>query len=368
MVKKAGVYYIHRSGTSDYYVGQATDIGDRWRLHRWQLARGIHHSRYLQRAWDKYGSEAFEFGIAQIVKARKSIPAFAKALTEAEQFWMDRYARSYGKQPAYNMAPLAGSNLGIKRSSVTRAKIAERSRKQFESSEARCLLAARGRKQFESAESRAALSETQRKRLEFPRARAAISAGVRRHHEAFPETGAAHSRFMRERFEALSATERSALREAVLNGWTPKARRAQSDRLREILVSPEARAANSARALKRMASPEARALLADSAREYWESPEARAAAAARGVKQFESPEARAAMAESVRKTWTPEARAVQSARAQKQFETPEARSSASDRSRKAWESPEVRAAHWSARWSPEARATRAARAARASDA
>ena len=64
----SGVYQILCIPTAKIYVGSSLNISERWWEHRWDLRRGTHHSRYLQRAWDKYGEEAFVFSILEYVE------------------------------------------------------------------------------------------------------------------------------------------------------------------------------------------------------------------------------------------------------------------------------------------------------------
>lgn len=56
-----GVYEIAHLATGRRYIGSAKNFKKRWADHRKQLRRGVHHSRYLQHAWSKYGEEAFVF-------------------------------------------------------------------------------------------------------------------------------------------------------------------------------------------------------------------------------------------------------------------------------------------------------------------
>src|SRR5688572_24931982 len=58
---RSGVYEIVNSHSGARYVGSASQFRKRCREHIRQLADGRHHSRYLQRAWNKHGPEAFEF-------------------------------------------------------------------------------------------------------------------------------------------------------------------------------------------------------------------------------------------------------------------------------------------------------------------
>lgn len=103
----SGVYVIECGKRQ--YVGSAKDIRARWSMHRHELRKGIHHSRFLQRAWDKYGEAAFAFRILEECESEQCV--------EREQYWIDALA------PVFNMHRLARSPLGVKRSAETRAKL-----------------------------------------------------------------------------------------------------------------------------------------------------------------------------------------------------------------------------------------------------
>ena len=58
-MKTAGVYAITNTLSGKRYIGSSKNIKTRLRKHYAALRRGAHHSIVLQRAWDKYGAEAF---------------------------------------------------------------------------------------------------------------------------------------------------------------------------------------------------------------------------------------------------------------------------------------------------------------------
>ena len=93
------------------YVGSAVNIRGRWDVHRNLLTRGKHHSIHLQRAWNKHGSDCFQFRIIE--------QCFVFALIFREQHYIDKL------KPEYNMAPQAGNSLGVKLGPEARAKITE---------------------------------------------------------------------------------------------------------------------------------------------------------------------------------------------------------------------------------------------------
>jgi len=91
------------------YIGSAVDFMGRWQDHKIALRKGIHHSILLQRAWNKYGEDCFEFSEIEFVDREE--------LISKEQFYLDLL------KPEYNICKIAGSCLGIIRSEETRRKI-----------------------------------------------------------------------------------------------------------------------------------------------------------------------------------------------------------------------------------------------------
>ena len=98
---KSGVYRIINRLNGKEYIGSSVDTPARWKGHRRMLRSGQHHSRYLQRAWNKYGEAAFLFEVVE--------PCPPDQLLVVEQRWLDKVG------PDYNISLVAGSVLGIKR-------------------------------------------------------------------------------------------------------------------------------------------------------------------------------------------------------------------------------------------------------------
>jgi group I intron endonuclease len=114
----SGVYAITNHVSGHRYIGSAVLLRKRWKEHTRQLSERRHHSVYLQRAWDKYGPDSFDF--------RPILFCAKEMLIEFEQRAMDVL------KPEYNIAPVAGSQLGYRHSDETRAKLrAARARNGF---------------------------------------------------------------------------------------------------------------------------------------------------------------------------------------------------------------------------------------------
>ena len=88
---KCGVYRILNIANNMVYVGSSKDIYYRWKTHKKLLNKNEHDNKYLQEAWNDYGSENMIFSIIEECqpKDRKLI----------EQKYIDKYNskdRAYG--------------------------------------------------------------------------------------------------------------------------------------------------------------------------------------------------------------------------------------------------------------------------------
>lgn len=123
-LSRPGIYTITHTASGKQYIGQAVNLTHRFSAHRHELRRNHHHSRHLQRAWDKFGAAAFTFTVLEYVEPGDGL---RERLTEREQHHMDvRYAAKGSHE--YNMAPVAGSMLGFRHGSTkgdaTRTRVA----------------------------------------------------------------------------------------------------------------------------------------------------------------------------------------------------------------------------------------------------
>lgn len=147
----SGVYSITNTLNGHVYIGSAVNISRRWSQHTLLLNRNCHHSGHLQNAWNKYGSDNFEFTVLEYCEI--------DYLTRCEQFYID------SEYPAYNMSPTAGSNLGIKfsveaRANMSEAHLGKSGRKHTEATRLKISEAHKG--MHPSVEARANMSEVQK--------------------------------------------------------------------------------------------------------------------------------------------------------------------------------------------------------------
>jgi group I intron endonuclease len=265
----SGIYQIRCLANGKVYIGSAVHIAKRWGDHRNDLARGVHHSCRLQRAWLKYGAAQFVFEVLEIVSNKAN-------LIRIEQGYLDRI-RPADPTVGFNNSPTAGSNLGIRLSPQARAKLsaAHKGKTLTVEHRAKQSAALKGRSRPpRSAEWRAKLSAAHKGKTHSPEARARMSA--------------AHKD----------------------RGLRPRRDHAAAGAGRHAEDGDQARKSESGLTSRRKLAPEHRAKIAATNRGRVLSPENRAKLLGRTI----SPQNRAAVAAANKKrAWTPEARAKQSA-------------------------------------------------------
>lgn len=107
------IYAIRHEASGKTYVGQTHNLRRRMRDHLKRLRAGNHSNRHLQRAFLRYGEPAFSLTILEECQV--------DALTGREQAWIDTVPVSL----RYNLAPVAGSTLGVKYSDASRKAMSE---------------------------------------------------------------------------------------------------------------------------------------------------------------------------------------------------------------------------------------------------
>src|ERR1700730_6768615 len=99
----SGIYRIICVPTGKMYIGSAVNLRIRHKNHFNTLRNNQHKNPKLRRAYAKYGPDAFVFEILELVLV-------TEMLTAREQYWITKL------NPWFNIARIAGSNLGMKQS------------------------------------------------------------------------------------------------------------------------------------------------------------------------------------------------------------------------------------------------------------
>lgn len=64
-MSNVGIYAIKNTITNQYYVGQSSNIDARFRSHKYSLNNGNHSNPSLQKSYDEYGEDNFEFMVLE---------------------------------------------------------------------------------------------------------------------------------------------------------------------------------------------------------------------------------------------------------------------------------------------------------------
>ena len=117
------IYQIRNIVNDKRYIGSSVNYKSRWKNHRGQLNGGVHHSKYLQRAWNKYGIKSFIFEIIE-----DSVEDVK--LIKVEQIYLDSLLNANIDDSSfyllgYNLCRIAGSMLGFKFSNESKKKLSK---------------------------------------------------------------------------------------------------------------------------------------------------------------------------------------------------------------------------------------------------
>jgi group I intron endonuclease len=248
-MRKTGVYEIVHTASGKRYIGSASvSFSSRLRCHRYDLKKQRHSSVLLQRAWNKYGANAFEFRILEF-----TLPQHAVAV---EQTFID-WLKTYDPKNGFNILAVAGSSRGIKRSEETKQKVREATIRQFSNPETRERHAAGQRNRHRDESERELVSKHFKEFYSNPEVKEAMRERVRLHW-ADESTRIAHSANQK---AVLSNPEtRKKQSDSANKRWNnPKARDEQREKTRAIVGTPEARERARQKTIAINADPERKA-------------------------------------------------------------------------------------------------------------
>lgn len=97
----AYIYKIINKVTGDVYIGQTKNFSKRCTQHLLALRKNMHHSVYLQRAYNKYGESQFEFSVIETLTN-------SKELNKREYYHINRLKAKYNSanSPEYYTSKL----------------------------------------------------------------------------------------------------------------------------------------------------------------------------------------------------------------------------------------------------------------------
>lgn len=127
--RSIGLYSIENTVNGKRYIGSSFRIPTRLKEHRAHLVRGAHHSHRLQKDWDKYGEDSFNFKLLVVCRMDDRLFYEQQALI--------------GLKPEYNINPVVFGPSDWKRGEEFRAKC--RARKGTYSAEQRAAQSARAK-------------------------------------------------------------------------------------------------------------------------------------------------------------------------------------------------------------------------------
>lgn len=122
MNNDVGIYCIENKINNKKYIGQSIHIHRRWSEHKYDLNANMHANDYLQKAWNKYGQDNFEFTIVEFCDVCQ--------LDKREQYYISFY-NTIDRNHGYNLIMEDGVNRIIDDSTREKLRQAYKKRKIF---------------------------------------------------------------------------------------------------------------------------------------------------------------------------------------------------------------------------------------------
>jgi group I intron endonuclease len=100
--KPAGVFQVKNTVNNKVFLGSSLNLEGQLNSHKFKLSLGQHPNKELQKDWNEYGPDKFEFEILEVVKNHEA-PNFNlnDELTLLEEIWLEKL-QPFGEQ-GYNI-------------------------------------------------------------------------------------------------------------------------------------------------------------------------------------------------------------------------------------------------------------------------
>lgn len=111
---RSGIYFILNKVSLKLYIGSAVYLVKRRSEHFTRLAKNNHHNEHLQRAYNLYGANAFDFIIIEFLNISD--------LYEREKYFITKH-RATEEEFGYNKSAVGSGMTGRKHSKATKEKM-----------------------------------------------------------------------------------------------------------------------------------------------------------------------------------------------------------------------------------------------------
>lgn len=91
-----GIYSIKNITNNKEYIGKSVNIEERIKTHKRELKRGHHHNSHLQRSYNKYGEECFEYSILYEAREDEDLDFLEMKFIEERESYTNGYNSTKG--------------------------------------------------------------------------------------------------------------------------------------------------------------------------------------------------------------------------------------------------------------------------------
>lgn len=91
------IYKIINKVNGKYYLGSSLFFRERLTKHKSELRKGDHHNYLLQRDWNKFGEDSFEFLVIEEIEEKSGKREILKEKTHRrEEYYLDKRLQKLG--------------------------------------------------------------------------------------------------------------------------------------------------------------------------------------------------------------------------------------------------------------------------------